>query len=238
MIEDRAIYRYVLYDVDRAWLHLTDEERELHKKEFAQALDADDAEIYPYSTVGLRGDGQLLLWFVAWDPAALQRAQARINGTGLGRWLRESHSYLAMTRRSQYLKGHAHEGQEHSDRPGPKGGAYLFVYPMDKQRPWYRVPFEERRQMMGEHFKIGHRYPDVHIHTGYSFGIDDQEFVVAFEGGSLGRFLDLVEELRGSAASAYTARDVPVLTAANLPLEAILDQIDGQTADHANGLFR
>lgn len=223
----RAIYRYVLYDVDRAWLRLADEERTFHKKELTTAIAVDDVEIHPYSTVGLRGDGQLLLWFVAWDAAALQRAQARVNGTGLGRWLRESHSYLAMTRKSQYLKGHTHQSQEHTNRPGPKGDPYLFVYPMDKQRPWYRVPFEERRQMMGEHFKIGHRYPDVTIHTGYSFGIDDQEFVVAFEGASVGEFLDLVEELRGSAASAYTARDVPVLAAARLPLAQILDQIDG-----------
>ncbi len=65
------------------------------------------------------------------------------------------------------------------------------------------------------------------IHTGYSFGLDDQEFVVAFEGESLGEFLDLVEELRGSESSAYTARDVPIFTCVKMPLDKILDQLDG-----------
>jgi chlorite dismutase len=84
---------------------------------------------------------------------------------------------------------------------------------------------------MGEHFKIGHRYPNVAIHTGYSFGIDDQEFVVAFEGSSLGEFLDLVEELRGSESSAYTQRDVPIFTCVKMPIEKILDQLDGAASN-------
>jgi chlorite dismutase len=132
-----------------------------------------------------------------------------------------------MTKKSMYLKGHRHKGQEFNMPAGPKGSPYLFVYPMDKLRPWYRLPFEERRRIMGEHFRIGHKYPDVAIHTGYSFGLDDQEFVVAFEASSPGEFLDLVEELRGSESSSYTARDVPIFTCVKMPIEEILNQLDG-----------
>lgn len=228
MTENRTLYRYAIYRIDPAWRRLPDEERAIHKKELVDALTAlPDVAIHPYSLVGLRADADLLLWEIADDARALQYAQAQMNATSLGRWLAPEQSYLAMTRKSQYLKGHTHDGQEHTETPGPAGKSFLFVYPMDKQRSWYRVPLEERRAMMIEHFKIGHKYPNVKIHTGYSFGIDDQEFVVAFEGDSLGEFLDLVEELRGSEASAYTARDVPIYAAVRKPIEKVLNDLDG-----------
>lgn len=227
MAEDRTVMRYVLYQMDPAWRRLPDEERALHKKELTEAISAAGCEVHSYSTVGLREDADIMLWELADSAEPIQALQARLNGTGLGRWMTTTHSYLAMTKKSQYLKGHKHEGQEQDMPPGPRGSTYLFVYPMDKLRPWYRLPFEERRRIMGEHFRIGHKYPDVAIHTGYSFGIDDQEFVVAFEGESLGEFLDLVEELRGSESSSYTSRDVPIFTGIKMPIGQILDQCDG-----------
>lgn len=220
--------RYSFYQVDPAWRRLTDEERSIHKKELAETVAGASIEVHPYSTVGLREDCDLALWQISGGPEGLQEFQAALNATNLGRYLNPTYSYLAMTRKSAYLKGHKHEGQEFNMPAGPKGSKYLFVYPMDKLRSWYRLPFEDRRKIMGEHFKIGHRYPEVAIHTGYSFGIDDQEFVVAFEGNSLGEFLDLVEELRGSESSAYTARDIPIFTCVNLPLPQILNQLDGR----------
>lgn len=225
---DRKLMRYSFYRVDPGWRRLADEERAIHKKELAETVAAAPIEVHPYSTVGLREDSDLAFWQIADRPDGLQAFQAALNGTALGRWLTPTHSYLAMTRKSAYLKGHKHEGQEFNMPVGPNGSRYLFVYPMDKLRSWYRLPFEQRRKIMGEHFKIGHRYPEVAIHTGYSFGIDDQEFVVAFEGNSLGEFLDLVEELRGSESSAYTARDIPIFTCVNLPLTQILNQLDGR----------
>jgi len=224
---DRKLMRYVFFTVDPAWRRLPDEERSLHKKELVEVVGRAEPDVHPYSTVGMRADAEFGFWTIADGPEPIQRFQASLNGTALGRYLVPTYSYLAMTRKSQYLKGHKHEGQEFDMPTGPKGAPYLFVYPMDKQRAWYRVPFEQRRKIMGEHFRIGHKYPGVTIHTGYSFGLDDQEFVVAFEGSSLGEFLDLVEELRGSESSAYTARDVPIFTCVKMPLEQILDQLDG-----------
>lgn len=228
MSEDRTLFRYVLYSVDPAWRRLSADERAAHKKGFIDVLASTrDVAVHAYSLVGMRADAEIMLWEVADDARAFQALQAEINGTDLGAWLTPVHSLLAATRPSQYLKGHSHEGQEGAVAPGPRGGSYLFVYPMDKKREWYSVPFEERRRMMGEHFKIGHRFPNIAIHTGYSFGIDDQEFVVAFEGESLGEFLDLVESLRGSDASAYTARDVPIFTGVAMAIDQVLDQLDG-----------
>ena len=50
---------------------------------------------------------------------------------------------------------------------------------------------------MTDHIEIGRRYPQITINTAYSFGLDDQEFVVSFECDEPGDFLDLVQELRG-----------------------------------------
>ena len=227
-MSERKLMRYAFYQVDPAWRMLPPEERSLQKKELADLLGGElPFEVHPYSTVGLRADADLALWEIARGPELIQELQVRINGTELGRRLRPTYSYLAMTRASQYLGGHRHEGQEDQMPAGPAGSTYLFVYPMVKKREWYSVPFEERRRIMGGHFRIGHRYPGVKIHTGYSFGIDDQEFVVAFEGESVSEFLELVEELRGSESSAYTQRDVPIFTCVRMPIGAILDQLDG-----------
>ena len=65
--------------------------------------------------------------------------------------------------------------------------------------------------MINDHFRIGHKYPSVKINTSYSFGLDDQEFVVAFETDSAPDFLDLVVDLRGVERSLYTLKDTPDL---------------------------
>ena len=100
------------------------------------------------------------------------------------------HSYLAMTKRSPYSESEARPEICTSDR------RYCIVYPLDKKREWYRLPLEERRRIMAEHIEIGRRYPEITINTAYSFGLDDQEFVVSFECDDPGEFLDLVQELR------------------------------------------
>src|SRR5438552_18707933 len=93
---------------------------------------------------------------------------------------------------------------------------------MWKKRVWYRLPYERRKAMMIEHFAIGHRYPQVKINTAYSFGLDDQEFVVAFECDQPAAFLDLVMVLRESQASRYTDRETPIFTCVLMPPAAAL----------------
>jgi chlorite dismutase len=65
----------------------------------------------------------------------------------------------------------------------------------------------------------------VKINTTYSFGLDDQEFVVAFESDSVADFLDLVNEMRGSEASTYTVRDVPSFTCIAMSVDEVLSAI-------------
>jgi chlorite dismutase len=83
---------------------------------------------------------------------------------------------------------------------------------------------------MADHIAVGRRYPQITINTAYSFGLDDQEFVVSFEADEPGEFLDLVQELRGTESSAYTLRDTPIFTCVSMSLPRTLDALDGTAA--------
>jgi chlorite dismutase len=175
-----------------------------------------------YSTAGTRGDVDVLLWQVHDDLRVVMDWHAALRASSVGAWLETPKSYLSMTMRSLYTNVE-HEGAERRDRLRSDGGSdeFLFVYPMAKTRAWYALPAAERQGMMDEHIAVGHRYHDIKINTTYSYGLDDQEFVVAFEGPDPGRFLALVRELRDTDASMYTLFDTPMFTCRRIPLEAM-----------------
>jgi chlorite dismutase len=182
--------------------------------------------------VGTRADADLLLWCVGEDLEVLRDLEQRFASTRLWAYSTRPYAYLAARRRSQYLADHEHAGSEHA-RPaaGPVGDTpYVVVYPMTKKRSWYARPHEERTRIMAAHFAAGHKYPDIRIHTGYSFGIDDQEFVVSFEVPDVRRFLALVADLRETESSGYTERETPIFVGAAMPLQRALDAIDGAAA--------
>jgi chlorite dismutase len=84
---------------------------------------------------------------------------------------------------------------------------------------------EKRQALMDAHIRTGNEYPTVKLNTTYSFGLDDQDFVVAFETEEPKDFLDLVMKLRETEASRYTQRDTPIFTCIQMPMERILDQL-------------
>jgi chlorite dismutase len=151
--------------------------------------------------------------------------------SGLAKWMTIPHSYLSMTKPSPYSEADARSEIATSDR------RHLIVYPLDKKREWYRLSLEERRRVMAEHIAIGRRYPEITINTSYSFGLDDQEFVVSFECDDPGEFLDLVQELRTSESSAYTLRDTPIFTCVSMSVARALDALDGTAASTHAGVL-
>src|ERR1700738_462374 len=193
MADVRQAVKYTFLKVEAPVLGWPLEEREAAVREFTDLLEAGPTAeaLLTYSTVGLRGDCDLLIWQAADTVDAIQRAESQWRATRLGPYLRVAHSFLAMMERGPYLGRHKHPDQDgRRTRLKPSGGRYLFVYPMVKQRIWARLPYERRKAMMVEHFAIRHRYPQVKINTAYSFGLDDQEFVVAFERDEPAAFLD------------------------------------------------
>ncbi|OLC52346.1 MAG: hypothetical protein AUH85_17330 [Chloroflexi bacterium 13_1_40CM_4_68_4] len=225
------LYRYLTLAVTPDWRRLPDEERAAQKRELARAADGDVA-VHAYSLVGTRADAEVLLWCVADELEQLQALETRLASTRLWAYTTRPYASLAARRRSPYLGAHSHAGGEAArTQAGPVGDLpYLVVYPMTKKRSWYALPHEERARIMGAHFAVGHRYPDIRIHTGYSFGIDDHEFVVAFEVPDVRRFLALVADLRETESSSYTEKETPIFVGAAMTLDRALDLIDGASA--------
>jgi chlorite dismutase len=225
------MYRFLTLAVSNEWRRLDPADRESQKREFAEALERCGVVAHAYSLVGTRSDADLLLWLVGDDARSLQQAEGRLAATALWAFSARPYGYFAARRKSQYLGEHEHAGSEHGrGTAGPVGDKpYVVVYPMTKNRSWYALPLEARTRIMGAHFATGHKYPDIRIHTGYSFGIDDHEFVVAFEAPDPRQFLTLVAELRETESSSYTERETPILVGEAMSCAEALDLIDGAT---------
>jgi chlorite dismutase len=220
---------YGFYRIDPSWRLLEPDVRAEQKAELACAVESvPDIEVRTYSLVGIRADADLLLWTIAATPDAIHRLGTAIAATAIGPYLRPAYAYLAVTKRSIYVRNEAINRRRLEI--DPRGASYLFVYPFVKTRQWYRLSMEERQRMMNEHIRIGHKYPTVKLNTTYSFGLDDQEFVVAFETDRPEDFVDLVMELREAESSLYTLRDTPIFTCIAMPLPDALDALDGAGA--------
>lgn len=228
--ERRQFVKFSFFKVAPEWRRLSEAERTDHKREFASVVAELDSRVFTrsFSLVGLRADADFMLWQATDSLEEIQDIATNLWSTGLGGYLIQPYSYLAMTRRSQYVANHHHEGQEGDrTRLRPGDAQYLMVYPFLKTRQWYVLSKEERQRMMNEHIRIGHKYPSVKLNTTYSFGLDDQEFVVAFETDSPSDFLDLVMELREIDGSLYTLRDTPIFTCIRRSIEDTLDSLGG-----------
>jgi chlorite dismutase len=99
---------------------------------------------------------------------------------------------------------------------------------MWKKREWYALPADERMRIMRGHIEVGRRHGTIDINTAYSFGLDDQEFVVSFDTDEPADFLDLVQELRTTESSAYTLSETPIFTCISASPERALDALDGE----------
>jgi len=220
---NRTYAKFTFFKVDPAWQRKEAAERAQDKREFLAACEdyASDRPLRAYSTVGTRGDTDLLV--LAQSPILddIHNFHVVLAQSGLARWATIPHSYLAMTKSSPYSEADARPEICTSKRK------YLFVYPMDKKREWYTLPDDERQRIMRSHIEIGRRHPEITINTAYSYGLDDQEFVVSFEGDEPGEFLELVQELRTSESSSYTLRDTPIFTCLAMSVAKALDALDG-----------
>ncbi len=223
----RQYVRFAFYRVDPAWRRLPAADRERGYAEFLAVIDemTPTMLVRSYSCVGLRADADFLLWQVSYELDDFQTFAARLNGTGFGCYLTTPYSYLSMTRRSQYVDPKDRDSESNRLTIEPGGRKYLFVYPFVKTRAWFALSLDERQTMMREHIEVGQGYPSVKLNTTYSFGLDDQEWVVAFESDFPQDFLDLVAALRETQASMYTLRDTPMMTCRALDIRDILPQL-------------
>ncbi len=223
----RQFVNFTFYRARPRWRLLDAEEKERGKREFIEAFEDFGREMlmHTYSLVGLRTNAELMIWRIGYALDPMQEMTARLNRTGLGSYLEATQSFLSMTKRSMYIDKDNPEHVEDRLHIVPGKSKYLFVYPFVKTREWYARNGEQRQEMMDEHIRIGMKYRSVKLHTTYSFGLDDQEFVVAFETDEPSDFLDLVQELRETKASMFTLRDTPMFTCRQRSLEECLDAL-------------
>lgn len=226
----RQYVRFAFYKVDPAWRRLDPQEQAEHKQELVDVIRTFNRRMLlrPYSLMGTRSDSELLLWQIAESPLPFRELATAIARTGMGGYLQMVYSYFSQTKRSIYeIRGAAADMEEERLVIDPSEAKYLFVYPFIKTRDWYQMSLHARQGIMDEHIDVGRKYPSVRLNTTYSFGIDDYEFIVAFETDEPSDFLDLVQELRETESSRYTLQDTPLFTCMNMRLEEALDALGG-----------
>ena len=225
----RQFVKYTFFNALPDWRRLSGEERDRQIEELTAVVEEWGSRnlIRCYSIVGMRGDVDFMIWQVSYDLEDIQTMAGDLFGTRFGGYLTTPYSYLSMTKSSAYVEKYAGPGEDRATRLALAPGAhkYLFVYPLTKMREWYGLAAEERQHIMNQHIAIGATYSSVKINTTYSFGLDDQEFVLAFETDEPGDFLDLVQELRGSVSSAYTLTDVPIFTSVATTARGMLESL-------------
>ena len=211
--EQREYVRFAFYRFADSWRAIERGARERALDELEAVLASPVAPWQLcYSLVGLRPDVDFGVWLKTTEGTGpLQEFERRLRASAAGDHLVLAHNFISMTKPSPYARRETDPEREKL-RAYPDGAPYVFVYPMVKTRAWYALSDEERRRAMGEHIAVGHRDAKIRINTSYSYGLDDQEFVVAFEGDDPAEFLDLVQELRYTEASSYTLRDTPMFT--------------------------
>lgn len=224
----RQFVNFAFFKLDPAFRRLSADEKSAAREEwlglFRQPVPG--LMCLTYSTAGLRPGSDFLLWRISYSADDFQNQTQAMNKTRLGAFLSMPHSLLSMTKRSVYIdKIDPSHTSESRSRLVPGQRRFLFVYPFVKTREWYLLPIERRQEIMDVHIRIGNKYPSVKLNTTYSFGLDDQDFVVAFETEEPKDFLDLVMELRETESSRYTQRDTPIFTCIQLPMDKILEQL-------------
>lgn len=221
----RQFLNYAFFQVDPAFRRLSAKEQCEAKLEYGDVVrrwsERDDFILRTYTLEGIRADADFMFWRIANDLELFHDMQRELNRTVLAGWIRPAHSFLSLQKRSQYVN--RIEGSGHGVELLPGEGKYLFVYPFVKTRAWYDLSPHARQGMMDEHIHVSAPFKGVRLNTSYSYGIDDQEFIVAFDSDYPQEFVDLVGRLRYTEASLYTQRDTPMFTC----IKASIDELFG-----------
>ena len=171
---------------------------------------------------GIRPDCDFFLWKITERYDDLGELGAELNGTPLAGWLETPYSYLATTKASQYTSARK------ARKIAPQRPAVPRRLPVRESAAVVLPPEEDRQRAMDEHIRIGREeFPGITNHTTYSFGIDDQEFMTAFECDEPADFMHLMLRLRDSEASRYTERDTPIFVGQLMDIRTALDALDG-----------
>ncbi len=200
-------FSFSFFKIDPKWRWMADLAKEESAKEVQAVLRNSGIRYRTYSNLGLRDDVDILFWFMAESVAEIQSAVERLYKTVFGKYIIPSRTYLSCTRPSIYASSEA----AHGFVAGEEARSHVIVYPFTKTREWYLLPQQKRQEIMDEHIAVSRRYPQVVLNTTYSFGIHDEDFMLAFEMDNIRDFQDLIMELRETQVSRYVQNDIPMI---------------------------
>jgi hydrogen peroxide-dependent heme synthase len=170
-----------------------------------------------YDVGGLRADADFMFWWHAPTADDLQEVYSRFRRTSLGRACLPVWSAMALHRPAEFNKSHIPAFLADEE---PR--AYICVYPFVRSYEWYLLPDEERRAMLAEHGRMARGFPDVRANTVASFALGDYEWMLAFEADELHRIVDLMRELRASAARRHVREEIPFYTGIRKPVAELV----------------
>ena len=205
--DQRYFFNFSFFKLDPKWRWMADLAKEESAKEVENVIANSGIKFRAYSTLGLRDDADFLFWFASESIEEIQTVISKLYLTVFGKYIIPGHVYTSCTRPSIYAK----TGRVPSFVAGEEPRQYVIVYPFIKTREWYLLPVEKRQKLMEEHIEVGKRYPQVVLNTTYSFGIDDQDFMLAFETDDLHAFQNLIMDLRSTSVSAFVKVDTPMI---------------------------
>ncbi len=204
---DQYYFNFSFFKVDPKWRWMADLAKEESAKEVENIIKNSGIMCRTYSNLGLRDDADFMFWFAAKTVEEIQIVIEKLYKTVFGKYIIPSRTYLSCTRPSLYVQ----EQKAHGFVTGTDPKKHVIVYPFTKTREWYLLPKEKRQEIMDEHIEVSKKYPQVILNTTYSFGIHDEDFMLAFEVDDIRDFQDLIMDLRETQVSTYVKNDIPMI---------------------------
>jgi len=173
-----------------------------------------------YSTVGFRPDADLMMWWVSHSVEDLQDLVVAFRRTALGRRLELTWAFMGVVRPAEFAKDHVPAFVR-----GEPPRKYLCVYPYVRTLDWYLLPAQERAALLREHGEMGREYPDVLANTTSAFGINDWEWILAFEADDLTQIVDCIRRLRDSESRRFVTAETPFVTGIRKELSEVIRDV-------------
>ena len=218
---EQYYFNFSFFKIDPKWRWMADLAKEESAKEVENILKNSGIKYRTYSNLGLRDDADFLFWFAAKSIEEIQTAIEKVYKTVFGKYIIPSMTFLSCTRPSIYVK----EGKEHGFVTGMEAKKNVIVYPFTKTREWYLLPKEKRQEIMDEHIEVSKKYPQIILNTTYSFGIHDEDFMLAFEVDNIKDFQDLIMDLRETQVSTYVKNDIPMIVCVKKDLVPLISSL-------------
>jgi chlorite dismutase len=214
-------FNFSFFKVDPKWRWMADLAKEESAKEVENVMNNSGIMYRTYSNLGLRDDADFLFWFAAKTVEEIQVVIEKLYKTVFGKYIIPSRTYLSCTRPSLYVQ----EQKVHGFLTGNDPKKHVIVYPFTKTREWYLLPKEKRQEIMDEHIEVSKKYPQVVLNTTYSFGIHDEDFMLAFEVDDIRDFQDLIMDLRETQVSTYVKNDIPMIVCVKKDLVPLISSL-------------